>query len=1160
MITIDLRKRLQDTRCAENGNIRTHFDNIRTMREELSSLGAVISEEDFSAIILGSLPKTYDQFLSAVTATASVLKQELQPEDLIQAIIDEYDRRSTRHGSSREKTADAAFFASAGNNQGKTRRKSEKDIECFNCRKKGHKKADCWAKGGGKEGQGPRSKAKKEEPKKESANAAEEEGVWMAVASDSDNECMADDEFDDFEISEDDLFFFDEESDNGNNEESLTHDLRHLQLSEVPKPMSQYSNNDLYDFCKTSTDSSDENAGAAAITIDSESGSDVEINPYWLNVTVDELQGLGNPKEVLKTDTDSMPKLVTVSDSEDSVIFTLSRPDSSNSMHTNYSNDDQHATLFSNREVMDWTTDVAMETSMLDAAMIANTDQHNEGIQTELYDSGASRHMSPYRDHFENYTPIPPKPITAADKRFFQAIGKGDLRIKIPNGSDATTILLKDVLHCPDMGVTLVSIGKIATAGYKVIFRGLACKIYDTKDKVIGQIHARNGLYRVDHLATINIAMTGEAREVLTVEELHRRMGHIAPEAAKQMVSNKSVEGIEVDIATTIQHCDSCEYAKATRKPIKRTREAPRAARFGEEIHSDVWGPSPIQTPGRKEYYVSFTDDHTRWTHLQLLATKDGVFQAYKDFEAWAKVQHSIPAFKALRSDRGGEYMGKQFSAHLQSQGTTRRLTVHDTPEYNGVSERLNRTLLERTHALLHASKLPKNLWGEAITHVVWLKNRTPTRALPDGKTPYEMLNGKKPNLSRLHEWGTEVWVHTTEGNKLEGRAKVGRWIGFDEVSNGHRIYWPDKRSVTIERSVKFTNNDIILPANPITQPIQGESNLTNENPKNLQCDRDLEDKSEPPDKESKDPEHTQDTEIPQQTPQQTPEKSTADQTDQSKWRYAPFNRVTDELVAARSKRTRIPTRYVRDIQSGIGTAEGRPGKTDLPTGIQIADPMAQIEGETKPEHQIEHAMAAAISEIEAIDPLSLEEAKDRPDWPKWTIAIQEELATLKKAGTWEIVDRPKDRNIVKNKWVFRIKKNAAGEVERYKARLVAKGFTQVFGIDYYDTWAPVAKLGSIRLLLATATQHGWPVDMFDFHSAFLNGELDSDEEVFMELPQGYEELDSKRYVCKLQNHSMDSNRPAGSGMMHCARPSPKLDSKDQNPTLLFSMSTQAKT
>ena len=119
MITINLRKRLYDIRCAENGNIHTHFNNIQTMQEELASLGTELSEPDFSAIILGLLPKTYDQFLSAVTTTTSMMKQELNPKDLMQTIIDEFDCRSTRSGALKEKSSDVAFFAGGTNNWGK---------------------------------------------------------------------------------------------------------------------------------------------------------------------------------------------------------------------------------------------------------------------------------------------------------------------------------------------------------------------------------------------------------------------------------------------------------------------------------------------------------------------------------------------------------------------------------------------------------------------------------------------------------------------------------------------------------------------------------------------------------------------------------------------------------------------------------------------------------------------------------------------------------------------------------------------------------------------------------------------------------------------------------------------------------------------------------
>jgi hypothetical protein len=93
---------------------------------------------------------------------------------------------------------------------------------------------------------------------------------------------------------------------------------------------------------------------------------------------------------------------------------------------------------------------------------------------------------------------------------------------------------------------------------------------------------------------------------------------------------------------------------------------------------------------------------------------------------------------------------------------------------------------------MLHASQLPKFLWGEAIKHAVWLKNRTSTKPL-GGKTPYKVLYGTKPNLRGLPEFGSKVWVHTPEGSKLDGRSVVGRWVGFDEESSGHRIYSLEK-------------------------------------------------------------------------------------------------------------------------------------------------------------------------------------------------------------------------------------------------------------------------------------------------------------------------------------------------------------------------------
>ncbi len=160
-------------------------------------------------------------------------------------------------------------------------------------------------------------------------------------------------------------------------------------------------------------------------------------------------------------------------------------------------------------------------------------------------------------------------------------------------------------------------------------------------------------------------------------------------------------------------------------------------------------------------------------------------------------------------------------------------------------------------------------------------------------------------------------------------------------------------------------------------------------------------------------------------------------------------------------------------------------------------------------------AMATVMDAAEGLNP-SYEEARMREDWPKWQEAIKAELDSLKANGTWSLVERPTEANVVDCKWVLRIKKNAAGEIEKYKARLVARGFTQIHGIDFYETYAPVARLSSFRLLIALANRNGWPLDCFDFDSAFLNSELADDEVIYLEQPRGYQQGDGKKYVFRL--------------------------------------------
>ena len=161
-----------------------------------------------------------------------------------------------------------------------------------------------------------------------------------------------------------------------------------------------------------------------------------------------------------------------------------------------------------------------------------------------------------------------------------------------------------------------------------------------------------------------------------------------------------------------------------------------------------------------------------------------------------------------------------------------------------------------------------------------------------------------------------------------------------------------------------------------------------------------------------------------------------------------------------------------------------------------------------------EYSLAAEISDIEALEPRSLAEAKHCPDWELWDKAIHEELALLQQAGTWELTVAPKGANIIGSKWVFQAKKDAAGIVFCHKACLVAQGFSQVPGVNYFDTFAPVAKLALIWAVLSLAAAEDMELHQIDIKGAYLNGELTKREAIYMSQPPGYHAPNSIGQVC----------------------------------------------
>ncbi|PIL34675.1 transcription factor [Ganoderma sinense ZZ0214-1] len=695
---------------------------------------------------------------------------------------------------------------------------------------------------------------------------------------------------------------------------------------------------------------------------------------------------------------------------------------------------------------------------------------------TDLYDSGASHHMSPHRQDFTSLSEAKMM-LNAANQQTFRAEGVGEMVIPVPNGTGADTrILLKDVLYTPDVAYNLISVGRIDDAGYTTTFSGGHCVIIDSEGSTVGKIPKTGGLYLVrrerDDGAEAAAAATASTVETLTEMEAHRRFAHIPIRAIRELVARGFITGVKLVPSSEPHVCEACIRAKSTRKPVPKKREGERAEAFGDETHSDTWGPARVATIGGRKYYVSFTDDATRFSTVYLMRLKSETFSSYVSYEAWLETHDGV-RIKALNIDRGGEYLSDEFLAHLDARGVELKLSVHDTHEHAGVSERLNRTVMEKVRAMLIASGLPRFLWGEALLHTVWLKNRTLTKAL-NGRTPYEALTGTPPDLSGIPIWGSQVWVHDESSGKVGVRAVAARWVGFDTQSKGHRVYWPERRSVTVERNVRFAAPNLPAPFADDDADLEGE-----------------EDGEEP----------GVDVKAPSPEPRET--EPTVDMPAQ--------NAPSVVEPTGRQTRTRAPSRIVRDILGG------KAADKKLPRGVRVQEvPEEEAVEEMLKEEVDGIAMAAAQAQEEGLDPASLAEAKRRPEWPRWEEAMKEEMEALAKHGTWRVERPPLGTNIVSCRWVFHAKKDASGNISRYRARLVARGFSQIPGTDFFDTYAPVAKTASIRTVLAFAARHDLEVHQVDVKSAYLNGEFDDNEVIYMSVPPGVNLTDDPTLALRL--------------------------------------------
>ncbi|GJQ98073.1 retrotransposon protein, putative, ty1-copia subclass [Tanacetum coccineum] len=285
----------------------------------------------------------------------------------------------------------------------------------------------------------------------------------------------------------------------------------------------------------------------------------------------------------------------------------------------------------------------------------------------------------------------------------------------------------------------------------------------------------------------------------------HCRLGHINKKRIEKLKHDGLLNSTNIK---SFEKCVTCMFGKMARKPYSHKVE--RAKDLLGLIHTDVCGPFKIMSRQGAYYFVTFTDDFSRYGYVYLLKHKHEVFETIKVFQK--EVENQLgKIIKSLRSDRGGEYMSQEFLDHLKDHRIIGHRTPPYTPQHNRVSERSNRTLLDMVRSMISQTTLPKSFWDYALESVVRILNMVPTKKVE--KTPYEVWHGQAPKLSYLKVWGCEALVKRdtlTKLDKLEPRSIKCIFIGYLKETIRYSFYYPPENKIFVAQNAEFLENSLI--------------------------------------------------------------------------------------------------------------------------------------------------------------------------------------------------------------------------------------------------------------------------------------------------------------------------------------------------------------
>jgi hypothetical protein len=276
-------------------------------------------------------------------------------------------------------------------------------------------------------------------------------------------------------------------------------------------------------------------------------------------------------------------------------------------------------------------------------------------------------------------------------------------------------------------------------------------------------------------------------------------MGHIGVKWPNQVADGLPRLG---DIPAS---CSICSRSNITRSPFPSSTQT-RSNLPGERIHMDICG-RLASGIGNVGYFLLLIDDFSRYSTIYALKTRDEALSYFKEFKAAVENLHNTK-IKFLRCDNAPEFIHGQFGEFVRESGITFEKSSPDSPQQNGVAERHNYTFGNMIRALLADADFSDWFWPLAAQVASYIKNRVPHKALPPGKSPYELWTGVRPDLSRLRPFGAHCIARIVGGettrSKFSPKGEAVRFVGYARNSKSFLVWDPVSRSVKTRRDLAF--------------------------------------------------------------------------------------------------------------------------------------------------------------------------------------------------------------------------------------------------------------------------------------------------------------------------------------------------------------------